>query len=297
MGQNQRPESGPSWAEAGRPFLEPPELQGRFGIYLGVDRVLWREQTPFQRLEVIEAGPLGRVLLLDGNIQLTTWDHHAYHEMLAQVPLLAHPDPRQVLIIGGGDGGLLSQVLKHPGVARVDLCEIDEQVIAASRRYFPEVAAGFTDPRAKVHIGDGAAFIQAVREPYDVVLVDASDPEGPAVPLFGREFYAAIARALAPGGLVAGQSESLHLYPELVRALLGHARQLFPRAWYYTAQVPTYLSGIIGFVLASRGPDPLAAPDPARLAALGRLEYYTPAIQRAAFALPAAWQRFLAEND
>jgi spermidine synthase len=214
------------------------------GLYLGVDRVLWSEQTPFQRLEVIEAGPLGRVLLLDGNIQLTSWDHHAYHEMLAHVPLLTHPDPRRVLIIG-----------------------------------------------------DGAAFINEVGEPYDVVLVDASDPEGPAVPLFGRDFYAAIARALAPGGLVAGQSESLHLFPELARTLLGQVRQLFPRAWHYTAQVPTYLSGVIGFVLGSRGPDPLAAPDPARLAGLGRMRHYTPAIHRAAFALPAAWERLLATED
>jgi len=297
MGETRRSTAGPHRAQAGRPFLEPPELGGRLGLYLGVDRVLWSEQTPFQRLEVIEAGPLGRVLLLDGNIQLTSWDHHAYHEMLAHVPLLTHPDPRRVLIIGGGDGGVLTEALRHPGLERVDLCEIDAKVIAASRRFFPEVAAGLDDPRARVRIGDGAAFIEQVGESYDVVLVDASDPEGPAVPLFGRDFYAAIARALAPGGLVAGQSESLHLFPELARTLLGQVRQLFPRAWHYTAQVPTYLSGVIGFVLGSRGPDPLAAPDPARLAGLGRMRHYTPAIHRAAFALPAAWERLLATED
>lgn len=283
----------PPRALPGRPFLEPAELKGHFGIYLRPDRVLLAMDTPHQRLEVIEAGPLGRVLLLDGNIQLTQWDHHAYHELLAHVPLLAHPAPRRALIIGGGDGGLLTQALKHPSLERVDLCEIDAAVVAAGREFFPEVAAGFADPRARVHIGDGAAFARDISQPYDVILVDASDPEGPAVPLFGRDFYAGLKRVLAPGGIVAGQSESAHLYPELVAAVMGFMRQLFPRAWYYTAQVPTYLSGVIGFALGSDGPDPLAPPEPRRLAALGPLMHYTPEVHRAAFALPARWQEIV----
>lgn len=279
----------PPWAVPGQPFLEPAELDGHFGIYLRPDRVLLAIDTPHQRLEVIEAGPLGRVLLLDGNIQLTQFDHHAYHELLAHVPLLAHPAPRRALIIGGGDGGLLTEALKHPSLESVDLCEIDAAVIAASREFFPAVAAGFADPRARVLIGDGAAFAQAIAEPYDVILVDASDPEGPATPLFGRDFYAGLKQGLAPGGLVAGQSESVHLYPDLAAAVMGFMRELFPRAWHYAAQVPTYLSGVIGFALGSDGPDPLALPDPARLAALGPLMHYTPAVHRAAFALPARW--------
>ncbi|MFH1057233.1 MAG: polyamine aminopropyltransferase [Pseudomonadota bacterium] len=283
----------PPRAVPGRPFLEPPELKGSFGIYLRPDRVLLARDTPHQRLEVIEAGPLGRVLLLDGNIQLTQFDHHAYHELLAHVPLLSHPAPRRALIIGGGDGGLLTEALKHPSLERVDLCEIDAAVIAAGREFFPAVAAGFNDPRARVHIGDGAAFVKNIAEPYDVILVDASDPEGPAVPLFGREFYAGLRRALAPGGLIAGQSESVHLYPDLAAAVAGFMRALFPRAWHYTAQVPTYLSGVIGFALGSDGPDPLATPDPERLAALGPLMHYTPAVHQAAFALPARWLEIL----
>ena len=279
----------PPRARPGRPFLEPAELGGHFGLYLVPDRVLHALDTPYQRLEVIEAGPLGRVLLLDGNIQLTQFDHHAYHELLAHVPLLSHPAPRRALIIGGGDGGLLGEALKHASLERVDLCEIDAAVIAASREFFPELAAGFADPRARLHVADGAEFAQNIREPYDVILVDASDPQGPAVPLFGRDFYAGLRRGLAPGGLLAGQCESAHLFPDLVRAVMGSLRQLFPRAWYYTAQVPTYLSGVIGFALGSDGPDPLAPPDPARLAGLGRLRHYTPAVHRAAFALPAGW--------
>lgn len=277
-------------AVPGRPFLEPAELDGHFGLYLRPDRVLLAIDTPHQRLEVIEAGRLGRVLLLDGNIQLTSFDHHAYHELLAHVPLLAHPAPRRALIIGGGDGGLLTESLKHPGLERVDLCEIDAAVIAASRQFFPELAAGFADPRARVHIGDGALFVGESGETYDVILVDASDPEGPATPLFGRDFYAGLRRVLAPGGLLAGQCGSAHLHPGLARAVMGFMRELFPRAWHYTAQVPTYLSGVIGFALGSDGPGPLARPDPARLAALGPLMHYTPALHQAAFALPARWQ-------
>ncbi len=286
--------------QAGKPrpregeyFLEPTELEEHFGLYFKVDEVLHVESTPFQELAVVQAGPLGRILLLDGNVQVSQFDEPAYHEMLVHVPLLAHPDPRRVLIIGGGDGGTLREVLKHPSVELAELCEIDEAVIRASKEFFPELAVSFSDPRARVHIGDGIEFAARAEPVYDVILVDSSDPEGPAVELFREPFYRNLRRALRPGGVMVAQVESYHLYAPLLREIFRVLPGIFDRAWYYLTQVPTYLSGIIGFAFATTGPDPLAAPDPRRLAGLGPLQYYTPQVARAAFELPARCRRLI----
>jgi spermidine synthase len=280
----------PSYPELreGAVFLEPPELEGRLGLALKVDKVLWETRTRYQHLAVVEAGPLGRVLLLDGAIQLATAHEAAYHEMLAHLPLLTHPDPRRVLVIGGGDGGTLREVLRHPGVERCDLCEIDGEVIEASRRFLPELAGGFDDRRARVLVEDGVAFMRGQEAAYDVILVDSSDPEGPARGLFGREFYSDLRRALKPGGLAASQAESFAFYAPLLAEMFGFLAEMFPLSLYYQAQVPSYLGGSIGFALNSLGPDPLEGPDLARLAGLGPLRHYTASLHHAAFALPAA---------
>lgn len=277
-------------------FLEPPELEGYLGLALKVDRVLFHKKTPFQELHVVEAGPLGRVLLLDGAIQLTTWDEPAYHEMLAHVPLLTHPDPKRVLIIGGGDGGTLREVVKHPGLERCDLCEIDGEVIEAARRFMPGVAAAMDHAKARVLVEDGLAFIKKAEASYDVILVDSSDPQGPARGLFGPDFYRDVKKALKPGGLAVSQAESCNFFGTLLKEMFGFLGGLFPLTLYYLALVPTYLGGTIGFALNSLGPDPLAAqPAGQRLAGLGPLRYYTPALHRAAFALPAGYREYLSE--
>jgi len=270
----------------GQVFLEPPELNGALGLALGVEKVLHQVKTPFQELAVVQAGPLGRVLILDGVIQTAEFDEAGYHEMLVHVPLLTHLAPQRVLIIGGGDGGALREVLKHPGLERVDLCEIDAEVIAACRRFLPGLAAGFDDPRVRVHIGDGVEFLAGAQEAYDAVLVDSSDPQGPARGLFNPEFYASLKKALRPGGVAAVLAESYFLFPELIRGTFAVLERLFDFACYYTASVPTYNSGVMGFALASLGPFPLSPPEPGRVAELGGLRYYTPAAHRAAFALP-----------
>ncbi len=271
---------------AGEIFLEPPDLDGALGLALRVDRVLEARHTGLQDLVVAECGPLGRVLILDGAIQAAEFDESGYHEMLAHVPLLTHPDPRRVLIIGGGDGGTLREVLRHPEVEHAELCEIDAGVIEACRRHLPSLAGSFDDPRAQVHIADGIEFVRRARNAYDVIIVDSSDPEGPAVPLFGADFYREVRTALRPGGLVASQMESHFLYPQLISKIVGVLEETFPLARYYQTCVPSYLSGVIGFSLASLGPDPLAGPDPERAASLGRMAYYSPLVHRAAFVLP-----------
>jgi len=279
--------------QAGQVFLEPPELEGALGMALRVDRVLHQEKTPFQHLAVVESGPLGRVFLLDGSIQLTTRDERAYHEMMVHVPLLTHPAPRRVLIIGGGDGGTLREVLRHPGVERAELCEIDGQVIETARRFFPEMAQSFDHPRAEVVVGDGIAHLARRRDAYDVILVDSSDPEGPATGLFGRDFFADVLAALRPGGVVVSQAESVNFYAPLLREMFGFFRELYAVSRYYLALVPSYLGGTIGFAFNSTGPDPLAGPDRERLAELGPMDYYTAELHQAAFRLPAHYQATL----
>ena len=274
-------------------FLEPPEKEGRLGLALKIDKVLLHKKTKYQELHVVESGPLGRVLLLDGAIQLTTWDEPAYHEMMAHVPLLSHPDPKRVLIIGGGDGGALREVLRHPGVEQCDLCEIDGEVIQAAKQFMPQVASAFDHPKARVRVGDGLSFIKDAQTTYDVILVDSSDPEGPALGLFGPQFYSDAYRALKPGGMVVSQAESCNFYGPMLKDMFGFMKGLFPLTLFYLVMVPTYIGGSIGFALNSLGPDPMTGPHPGHLAKLGDLKYYTPALHRAAFALPAHYAEFL----
>ena len=271
---------------AGEVFLEQPDLEGALGVALKIDEVLHHVQTPYQELHVVRAGALGRVLLLDGIIQTTEHDEAGYHEMLAHVPLLIHPLPSKVLIIGGGDGGTLREVLKHPTVRSVEVCEIDGEVVEAAKRFLPGLAAGFDDPRVKLTIGDGVAYLAQSPGGYDAVLIDSSDPDGPAEGLFGEAFYQSLRKALAPGGVAAALAESYHLYQDLIRDTFAVLEKIFSHACYYTAQVPTYNSGIIGFALMTTGAYPLSPPDPMRVGELEPLRYYTEAAHRAAFALP-----------
>ena len=282
-----------SYEENGNLYIEPPEPNTGLTVAIEVKDVLFQKKTPFQNIRIIDTGHLGRALILDGNIQCTEFDEAAYHEMIVHVPLLTHPDPKRVLVIGGGDGGTIREVTRHSGVERIDICEIDGEVIDACRRYLPALAGGFDDPRVNVHVRDGASFVAGLENVYDVVIVDSSDPVGPARILFSPEFYDSLKQALRPGGLAVSQAESFYFYGGLIREILGFLDEKFEFALYYTTMVPTYVSGIIGFAFSSLGPNPLHEPDAARLETLGPLDYYTPAVHKAAFALPEACLRLL----
>ena len=272
--------------EAGKIFLELPELDGALGAAIAVDKVLLDIESKFQKIQIVEAGPLGRMLILDQVVQTSEFDEAAYHEMIAHVPLLAHPNPERVLVIGGGDGGTLREVGKHAGVKSIEICEIDEAVIEACRQFLPGLARGFDDPRVEVHVADGARFVADRPNTYDVIIVDSSDPVGPAVVLFESPFYQDLKKALRPGGIIVSQAESFYLFAPLIKEMFGFLKDMFERPLYYLTKVPTYPSGLIGFAFCSLGPDPLQPPDPARVAALEPLHYYTPAIGRTAFVVP-----------
>ncbi|ADU52418.1 spermidine synthase [Thermaerobacter marianensis DSM 12885] len=254
-------------------------------ISVRVRQVLHQERSAYQEVMVLDTVEFGRMLVLDDVIQTSQKDEFAYHEMMAHVPLFAHPDPRRVLVIGGGDGGVLREVLRHPTVEEAHMAEIDPQVVEAARRFLPELN-DFDNPRARVFFTDGIRHVEEHPEAYDVIIVDSTDPVGPAVALFGTEFHRAVFRALRPGGIFVQQSESPFFNRDLIRRVQASLRSVFPVAGLYWGVVPTYPGGFWTYSVATRGTDPRRPREGAWEAAGLRTRYYTPDVHRAAFALP-----------
>ncbi len=256
-----------------------------------VDAPLHETRTGRQHLAIFKNRFLGRVLALDGVVQTTEADEFIYHEMMAHVPILAHGGVRRVLIIGGGDGGLLREVLRHRDIERAVQVEIDASVIAFCRRYLPGLSQGaFDDPRAQVVIDDGLNFLRHTDARFDVILTDSTDPDGPAEILFGRDYFAACKRCLAPGGVLVTQNGVAFLQlPEVVSSA-AHFDALFDDWHFYSAAVPAYTGGVMTFgwacddpLLRRLGPDTIG---PRFERAELTTRYYTPALHCAAFALP-----------
>lgn len=270
------------------------EAANGYGQTIEVTECLFSRRSRFQKIEIFETVKLGRLLLLDGIIQLTDSDEFVYHEMLANLPFYAHAGvPRRALVIGGGDGGVLRELGRHPELERIDICEIDGEVIAAAKKFLPRTACGYDDPRVEVHVADGSEFIRDRRGAYDLIIVDSTDPGGPGEPLFGEKFYADLKQALRPGGVIATQSESPFLLPQVVRQLNIAAKRNFKFVAYAGFAVPTYPTGMIGACVASDGRD-VTVPDrpvPPELAKI--LRYYTSEMHRASFTPPAFVKRLL----
>lgn len=212
--------------------------------------------------------------------------------MITHIPLFAHPNPKRVLCIGGGDGGVLREIARHPGVEEIVICELDADVIAVSKQYLPQLAQGFDDPRVTVHIKDGAVFMEENQNSFDVIITDSSDPVGPASVLFETPFYNAMYKSLREGGIVCTQGECMWLHLDLIQPLVKSIGSTFSSVEYAYTTIPTYPSGQIGFIIATKGKDTCKAPvreaDPKMLKAL---KYYTPDLHKASFILPAFAQR------
>ena len=272
---------------------------GHSGITFGITELLHSQQSEFQRVEVVQTDAFGRLMLLDGLVMLTERDEFVYHEMIAHPALCLAPGPRRVLVIGGGDGGTVREVLRHPAVEHVDLVEIDGAVVDAARRFFPTVASALDDPRLAVRIEDGLAFVKNAPEgTYDLVLVDSTDPVGFAEGLFGEAFYRDCVRALGEHGVLVSQTESPFdtAFQTSIRAAKDVLGGLFGHVAFYLAHIPTYPMGTWSFVMASKTRHPTADFDPAaagaRLAPFAdALRYYNPALHTGAFALPTFVQR------
>jgi spermidine synthase len=256
------------------------------GITLAVGGRLFQQQSPYQRVEVLETLEYGRMLLLDGCVMVSDRDEFIYHEMIVHPALLAHPLPERVLIVGGGDGGSVREALRHQAVKSVHLVEIDSVVIDASRRFFPALAKSLDDPRVTVLVKDGFDHLDGHQGAYDVILVDSMDPVGEAAKLFTSPFFEKVKRALAPGGIAVFQSESPFYHTDILRQLMESLRQLFRYVAPYLAHIPTYPSGLWSFTFTSDAVDPKTCLLRNEPALAGGLKYFHPDLFRAAFITP-----------
>lgn len=268
-------------------FLET--LAEHHAQVLTVDAVLHSGRTAYQNVLIFENRLFGKVLVLDGVIQLTERDNHIYHEMIAHVPLMAHGSAERVLIVGGGDGGTLREVLRHP-VADVVLVEIDREVIELSQRYLPQVSDGaFSDRRTNVVQGDGDQYVAHATSPFDVIIIDSTDPAGPGERLFSETFYRRCRDLLRPGGILVLQSGTPFYQPDQLDDIRGRLAPSFAAARPFMAPVPTYAGGMLALIAASpshRTLKPSMQALRARFQRLqGRTRYYTPYVHQAAFAM------------
>ncbi len=267
-----------------------PDWGQRFRVL----RELARERSEFQDILVFESASHGRVMLLDGVVQITEADEFVYQEMIAHVPLLAHGEAKRVLIIGAGDGGVLRRVLQHRGVARAVMVEIDGAVIRLARQFLPTIGGdAWDDPRAEVLVADGIDYVRRAPDAsFDVMIVDSTDPIGVGEALFTEEFYAEAARVLGPRGLVVNQCGVPFMQAEELRVTAGRRAKAFPDNWAYVAAVPTYVGGFMTLGWAARDAAMRAVPlaeirRRAEAAGIvGTTRYWTPEIHAGAFNLP-----------
>lgn len=221
-----------------------------------VEKVLYKGKSKHQEILVIENPYFGRMLILDGIVQLTERDEFYYHEMLAHVVMHAHPDPKRIVVIGGGDGGAVREVLKHETVEKVYLVELDEEVISISRRFFPNVSSKVDDPRVEVRIMDGADFMKKVSPPTDVIIVDSTDIIGFARSLFTEDFFSSALKALREEGMFVTHSESLHFHVDIVIEVQKILKKVFPLVDLYTVPIATYPGNWWAFSIGSKKLDP-----------------------------------------
>jgi spermidine synthase len=266
-------------------------LYGGYGQQFCMDERLYEVKTDHQHLIIFHNARYGRVMVLDGVVQTTEMDEFIYHEMMAHVPLFALGRARRVLIIGGGDGGMLREATRHREVEHITLVEIDRQVIDMCRTYLPNHSRGaFDDPRVHVVIEDGGRFVRTTHDRFDVIISDSTDPIGPGEALFEADFYAHCKRCLTPGGVLVTQNGVAFMQLDEVKTTSRRLSRVFDDWHFYTAAVPTYVGGIMAFAWAT---DNRALRDTdvetlkSRYRASGiETRYYNPEIHRAAFALP-----------
>lgn len=214
--------------------------------------VLFSKKSEFQQIDVIETKTYGRMLLIDGYVMTNDVDEFVYHEMIVHIPALHHGNPKRVVVIGGGDGGTVRELLKYPSVEEIVLCEIDGMVVDACREFFPKLADSLNDKRVRVNIGDGLAYMREHGAgELDIVLVDSTDPIGPGEGLFSREFYHSVARSLKPNGVMAAQSESPWYAKEALTRITNNIQGGFKNFYPYVGPVPTYPRGLWSWTMAA----------------------------------------------
>ncbi|HOI81038.1 MAG: polyamine aminopropyltransferase [Thermovirgaceae bacterium] len=260
---------------------------------LSIKSVLANIQTPYQHLLVVDTDQYGRLMALDGAIQLTESDEFTYHEMLAHVALTSHPAPRRILIVGGGDGGTAREAVKHETVEEVVLVDIDQEVINASKQFFPSLSSGLEDPKVNVLVMDALEYIRGKSGKFDVVIVDSTDPVDFAEGLFREPFYRDVFRALNEGGSLVAQTESPFSDPDILTGAVSEMEKVFPIVKVFWGAMPTYPTGMWTYTIGSK----VHEPGEPRGQIPPETRYYSEEIHRAAFVLPPFLEEILQGRD
>lgn len=250
--------------------------------------ILFEGKSEYQSVKVVETEGYGRMLLNDGLVMVTERDEFIYHDMIAHVPLFAYPNPQKVLIIGGGDGGTAREVLRHKAINRCVMVEIDKMVIDACIKFIPQTSSSLSDKRLELIIEDGVKYLKNNKEKFDIIIIDSTDPIGPACPLFGEDFYETIYSSLSENGIVVAQGESAFYEKEMQKKLLGIVASKFKISTVYNFSNMTYPGGIWSFVYGSKGTHPYNGLREDKIISFdGRFRYYNSSIHRASFQLPS----------
>jgi len=270
-------------------FREINKMWPGQAMTLQVKKVIHHEKSKYQDVLIFESTDYGMVLVLDNVIQCTERDEFSYQEMITHLAMNSHPNPRNVLVIGGGDGGVLREVVKHKSVKEAILCDIDEAVIRLSKQYLPKMAVGFEAANASTYVGDGFEFLKNHKNAFDVIITDSSDPDGPAESLFQKPYFELLHAALRDDGVITTQAENQWLHMSLIKDLKKSCKEVFPVAEYAYTTIPTYPSGQIGFMVCCKDASrdvkkPLRSWSPQEEDEL--CKYYSKEIHEASFVLP-----------
>jgi spermidine synthase len=249
-----------------------------------VKETLVRKKTEYQDLAIVDTYEFGRMLVLDNIVQTTIRDEFIYHEMISHIPLFTHPRTKKVLVVGGGDGGVIREVLKHPSVEKAILCEIDKCVVEECKKYLPEISSELNNSRCEIFIGDGIKYVHEHKNEFDIIIVDSTDPFSVAEGLFGGSFYKEIYECLREDGIFIAQTETPFYLPEIVKKVYKDADAIFPITKLFMAAIPTYPGGYWSFTIGSKKYDPEAVDLSSTINI--KTKYYTKSLHKACFILP-----------
>ncbi len=268
-------------------------FQDNVSLGFRVEEVLFSEKSKYQQVDIVKTTGHGKMLLNDGMVMLSEKDEFVYHEMIAHVPIFSHPNPDKILIIGGGDGGTAREVLKHKNVRKVTLVEIDELVVNACKKHLPKLSKSFEDPKMNLLIDDGVKFVNETKEKFDIILVDSTDPVGPATPLFNREFYESASKILNDDGILISQAESPFYNQDIQLSMMKAQRDFFKTLNIFLLSNLTYPGGLWSFGFASKGNISFKTDTTEKFKDSGiKMKYYNPDVHLASFVLPD----FIKEN-
>ncbi len=262
-------------------------IDDKYGITIKVKDVLFTAQSEFQKVDVMDSESHGRILTLDGLMMTTERDEFYYHEMISHIPMLSHKNPENILVIGGGDGVTIREVMKHNTVKKAVLCEIDGMVIDASKKFLPTIACELDNPKVEVVVADAIEYIKDKKNCYDVILIDSTDPMGPGEGLFTEEFYTNVKNALKDGGIMAAQSESPFANQKEMKMMYSLLKKVFPITSTFVGPIPTYPGGYWSWAFCSKDVKPLSYIDEQRAATITKTcKIYNTDYHKACFALP-----------